>query len=211
MKEPVLRPGVAKGVKRPAVVALLVATVLLASVETSLAKLPPWTCEFSTTRPVVGHRVDVVVRFWRIPPPGGPIHARPDRSWRIPSIPLLVGRPDGPGPVSRTLTGSIHLVRPGVYRARFVFPDTSTFRFDACATTYDELGYPAGDRLLVRPRAFITADPGRAGSPPDAPEVGGALVVGLGATVLVARLCDAALPPLLAERSCPTLASPSSG
>ena len=173
--------------KRLALLALAVAAVLVATVEPSLAKLPPWSCEVSTTRPVIGHRVDVVVRFWRIPPPGRPIHVRADRSWRIPSIPLLEARPDGPGPVRRTLTEAIHLVRPGVYRARFVFPDTSTYRVEACGTTYDERGYPAGDALVVRPRPFVGADPGRAASPPEPTGIDGALLIaGLGAAVLVA-------------------------
>jgi hypothetical protein len=42
---------------------LAVGAVLLISPEPAGAKLPPWTCELSMTRPVVGESVRVEVRF----------------------------------------------------------------------------------------------------------------------------------------------------
>jgi hypothetical protein len=116
--------GVTNGVRRIALLALIVAAALAATVEPSRAKLPPWTCEHAIARPVVGHQVGVVVHFWWIPPPGRPIHTRPERFWRIPSIPrLLEAQAEGSGAAGhRTLAEAIRFARALLRPAASTFP-----------------------------------------------------------------------------------------
>jgi hypothetical protein len=183
--------GVSIGVRRVVLLSLVLVSVMVTTVEPSGAKLPPWTCEPSTTRPVVGQRVEVVVRFWQIPPPSEPIHVRPERHWRIPRLPgFLEARSDGSGATGRRrIAVAVRFVRPGVYHARIVFPASGIYRIEACGTEYDERGYTTpGDALVVRPRALIRVDLGRGDMPPEPDGVGRALVLaGLGAAALAAR------------------------
>jgi hypothetical protein len=66
-------------------VALAVGAILLTSPEPASAKLPPWTCELSTTRPLVGQEVLVEVRFWN-----DPRHTHPARRVSLERLPDFV-------------------------------------------------------------------------------------------------------------------------
>jgi hypothetical protein len=116
------------------------------------AKLPPWTCEPSTTRPIVGEVVRIEVRFWdrRF---GKWVPAR----WpTFRSIPLfLEARSDSSGGSGRSvLNRSIDRVRPGIYEAAIIFPDTSRYRLTQCSHTphYEtDPGFDPARDLVIQP------------------------------------------------------------
>jgi len=168
----------------------LVCGVLVLSGRSAFAKIPPWTCELSTTRPVVGQPVVVTIRFWN-----DAEHTDPARWWDF-----LRGMPDflhahsvGRGPNGSLGAAALHArverVRPGVYRGRLVFPDARPFRVSSCGSP-DNHGYPFGEGLLVRPRPFQRTDPGNAGralARTTLSDVVTIAAVGLGFAVLLRR------------------------
>jgi hypothetical protein len=168
------------------VVPAIVGIVLFASPEPAAAKLPPRTCELSTTRPLVGQEVLVEVRFWN-----DPRHTHPARWVNFGRLPDLVEAraisPGAPGDVLGVLRGTVHLVEPGVYEGRLVFPDSRSFHVGWCGGGYDRRGYPAERGVVVRPRTL----PARGHDLP-VPPTGGGLpvlfgVLALGTAFLVAR------------------------
>jgi hypothetical protein len=138
---------------------LLSASALLASLLLSagpaVAKLPPWTCELSTTQPLVGERVRVDVRYWE-----DAAHTEP-AAWvsfrRLRD--LLEARALVPGAQGMdrpgVLTVTLASVGPGVYRGHLVFPDTRPYRVRGCGGGSDPRGYPRPLGVVVRPRPLV--------------------------------------------------------
>ena len=128
--------------KRWVVAVAIVGTVLLAPTGNANAKLPPWTCELSTTRPVVHERVRIEVRFWWFPRPGDPPHTRLDRSMRIRALPgfIVASSDSSGGPGFPSLHAAVRLVEPGVYEAMLAFPDTSRYRIERAARSSTSMG-----------------------------------------------------------------------
>jgi hypothetical protein len=160
----------------------LVAGIFFFTSQPALAKLPPWTCEVSTTRPVVGQPVGVEVRFWN-----DADHTDPATWWDLRGIPdFLEAHSIGRGRTGElgvvVLDSRVELVRPGVYRGQLVFPDARRFRVPRCGGPY-ELGYPSG-AIIVRPRAFFASDPGKAAPAPARTATSGVITIAaLGITV----------------------------
>jgi hypothetical protein len=135
---------------------VLIGSVVFASVmilgHPATAKLPPWTCEPSTTRPIVGQGVTIVVRFWDRRS-GQWVPARWLPLQTIPSF--VEARSDSSGgPGHPVLNRSIHLVRPGVYEATIVFPDTSRYRLTGCGRIphyATDPGFDPATDLVIRP------------------------------------------------------------
>jgi hypothetical protein len=162
--------------------------IWLAPAGPAAAKLPPWTCEVSTTRPVVGESVRIEVRFSEAPF-GEYVPAR----WvRIPSIPFFVeARSDSSGgPGHPVLTASIHLMNPGVYEATLTFPDTSRYRISSCSSVPHEhlhRNRPAGVLVHPLPRGARGATKPWTGSTGDGSQIVGILAgASLIAVILVA-------------------------
>jgi hypothetical protein len=128
------------------VVPAFVVSVLLSSGGPAAAKLPPWTCELSTNRPVVHDPMTIVVRFWH-----DAAHTRPSR-WRLPRILQFIelrgDLPEGRGHSQDHVT----LLRsaPDTYKGTLLFSDTRRYEIHPCGTGYDENGYPIGV-LVVHP------------------------------------------------------------
>jgi hypothetical protein len=170
-----------------------VGTVFLSPMGPATAKLPPWTCELSTTRPVVHERVRIEVRFWEAPF-GEYVPARWVRFRTIPFF--LEARSDSSGgPGHPVRLASIHLVKPGVYEASLTFQDTSRYRVSGCRSVLHEhlRGDPTSG-VLVRPLPLGRRGPTTpwAGSTGDGSPIVGILAGASLAAVTIAavrRLC----------------------
>jgi hypothetical protein len=126
--------------------------VVLAVALPAGAKMPPWTCELSTTRPVVGEPVIVQVRYWWDAEHTEPAAMAIFRTLRR----AVEARAIDPGEPGEYDLGLIPIVLPRVspstYRGEVVFPDTRRFRIAWCGGSYDRYGYPRRAGVLVRPR-----------------------------------------------------------
>lgn len=155
----------------------------------AFAKMPPRTCELSTTSPVVGQPVRVEIKFWN-----DAAHTDPATWWDVfPRMRDFVeARAIDRGTPGEYVLGVLHATvvrtRPGVYWGVLVFPDTRRFRVARCGESY-ERGYPVGS-VIVRPRRFVRTDPGNAGRAPaqtSLGEVAAIAAVGLGFAALLRR------------------------
>lgn len=126
--------------------------VVLAVALPAGAKMPPWTCELSTTRPVVGQPVIVEVRYWwdadhteqaamaifrrlRHTVEARAIDHSEPGEYDLGVIPIVLPR-----------------INPSTYRGQVVFPDTRRSRIAGCGGGYDRYGYPRRAGVVVRPR-----------------------------------------------------------
>jgi hypothetical protein len=126
--------------------------VVLAVAMPAGAKMPPWTCELSTTRPVVGQPVIVEVRYWWDADHTEPAAMAMFRRLRH----TVEARAIDHGEPGEYDLGVIPIVLPRVnpstYRGEIVFPDTRRFRISGCGGGYDRYGYPRRAGVVVRPR-----------------------------------------------------------
>jgi hypothetical protein len=131
---------------------LLALLVVLAVAMPAGAKMPPWTCELSTTRPVVGQPVIVEVRYWWDAAHTEPAAMAMFRRLRHTAEARAIAHGE-PGEYD---LGVIPIVLPRVdastYRGEIVFPDTRRFRISGCGGGYDRYGYPRRAGVVVRPR-----------------------------------------------------------
>lgn len=173
------------------VTAILVGVVALTSAAPASAKMPPYSCELSTTRPVVGQPVRVEVRFWN-----DADHTDPARWWNplrrfrdfVEARAIDRGEPEAFVP--EVLHATVVRVAPGVYRGELLLPDTRRFRIEGCGDGYDRHGYPSRDGIVIVPRAFHGSDPGRSGARSSVNAVAlGAVAIGVGVgTALLVRV-----------------------
>jgi hypothetical protein len=143
---------------RGASVACVIVVVVLMTALPASAKLPPWTCELSTTRPVVGEPVTVEVRYWWDPEHTEPARMAIFRRLRN----SFEARAIDHGEPGEYQLGVIPItlprVSPSTYRGEVVFPDTRRFRIVGCGGGYDKWGYPLRRGVVIVPRQAINAE-----------------------------------------------------
>jgi hypothetical protein len=122
--------------------------IVLLSAELAAAKLPPWTCELSTTRPVTGEPVTIEVRYW-----WDADHTEPAKMAifrRLRSL-VAVGAVEH-GKPGELIPITLPRVSPSAYRGKVTFPDTGRFRIAGCGGGYNRRGYPLRRGVVVAPR-----------------------------------------------------------
>lgn len=134
---------------------LTAAAVIMAA---ALARaMPPWTCELSTTHPVIGEPVRIEVHFWK-----DADHTKPARLVEWVQAPRVFPRGAGGSP-ERTgalqMWGQLRRIGRGVYMGHLVFEDAYRYHVLLCGDRYDAFGYMRRS-VLVKP----IPSPGRSGS-----------------------------------------------
>jgi hypothetical protein len=118
--------------------------------------MPPWTCQLSTTRPVVGEPVTIEVRYW-----WDPEHSEPaDMAifGRLRSLTAVAIDYDEPGEFDfGVIPITLPRVDPSTYRGNVVLPDTRRFRVASCGGGYNKRGYPLRRGVVVAPRGRVGA------------------------------------------------------
>jgi hypothetical protein len=142
---------------RGASIAVVVVVVVFVTALPSSAKMPPWTCQLSTTRPVVGEPVTIEVQYW-----WDPEHTEPadmaifGRLRSFTAVAIDHGEPGefDVGVIPITLLR----VDPSTYRGNIVLPDTRRFRVAGCGGGYNKRGYPRRRGVIVAPREAVGAE-----------------------------------------------------
>jgi hypothetical protein len=127
--------------------------VVLAVALPAGAKMPPWTCELSTTRPIVGEPVLVEVRYWWDADHTEPAAMAIFRTLRraVEARAVDHGEP-GEYDLGVVIPVVLPRVNRSTYRGQVVFPDTRRFRVSGCGGGYDRYGYPRRAGVVVSPR-----------------------------------------------------------
>jgi hypothetical protein len=167
------------------VVSTLAGILVLAPALPASAKMPPWTCELSTTRPLVGRPVTIEVRYWWDSDHSEPADMAIFRRLRaLQAVAIDHGEP------GEYQLGIIPIVLPRVspssYRGEVMFPDTRRFRVRWCGGGYDERGYPLRAGVIVSPRLPASRLIGKANPPMTI--VLGLLAAGVGFAGTIAAL-----------------------
>jgi hypothetical protein len=134
------------------ITALTAAVLVMASAPARA--MPPWTCELSTTRPVVGEPVPIEVRFWK-----DAEHTKPVRlaGGILGGIKLLEFFPEvlGDLPNGRghsQMYGQLRRIGRGLYVGHLTFDETWRYHVLNCGDRFDAAGY-ARNSILVQPIA----------------------------------------------------------
>jgi len=141
---------------RHAFVGCLIVVAALAGALPALAKMPPWTCELSTTRPIVGEPVTIEMQYW-----WDAEHTDPAESAIFGRYSLTARAMDGaPGDDSQVIPISLSRVNHSTYRGEVVFPDTRRFRIARCGGGYNRWGYPRERGVVIVPREAAGGETG---------------------------------------------------
>jgi hypothetical protein len=167
--------------ERWASVTFLTGIVLVMTALPAGAKMPPRTCELSTTRPVVGEPVTVEVRYWWDAEHTERAPMAIFRKLHLVAVAVDRGQP------GEYELGVIPAVLPRVsrsaYRGEIILPDTRRFRMRDCGGGYDRRGYPLRRGVLIAPREALG---GRASGASIVGLAVGVLIAGLGAATVIA-------------------------
>ena len=134
-------------------IAVLTAGVLVMAAAPARA-MPPWTCELSTTRPIVGEPVRIEVRFWKdadhtklVRPDGGVFGGIK----RVDYFPEVLGDlPNGRG--HSQMWGQLRRIDRGLFVGQLTFEETWRYHVLHRGDRFDAAGYSRSS-ILVQPVA----------------------------------------------------------